>query len=88
MYLSDSEATKLLRKVARAMVPWSRLVIQESTKNAGCATTHAATIIMHAGKGRTAAEWRDLAASSGLKVMFEAYPPVGKCLVEMMKASE
>ncbi|KAF4221497.1 hypothetical protein CNMCM6805_001844 [Aspergillus fumigatiaffinis] len=86
--LSDSEATKLLRNMARAMVPWPRLVIQESTKNAGCATTHAAMINVHAGKERTAAEWRDLAASSGLKLMFEAYPPVGKCLVEMMKVSE
>ncbi|PKX88907.1 uncharacterized protein P174DRAFT_464645 [Aspergillus novofumigatus IBT 16806] len=86
--LSDSEATKLLRKMARAMIPSSRFVIQESTKKAGCATTHAAMIIMHAGKERTAAEWRELAASSGLKVTFEAYPPVGKCLVEMMKVSE
>jgi hypothetical protein len=86
--LSDSEATKLLRNMARAMVPWPRLVIQESTKNAGCATTHAAMINVHAGKERTAAEWRDLAASSGLKVMFEAYLPVRKRLVEMMKASE
>jgi hypothetical protein len=45
-------------------------------------------INVHAGKERTAAEWRDLAASSGLKVMFEAYLPVRKRLVEMMKASE
>ncbi|GFF87208.1 hypothetical protein IFM47457_07416 [Aspergillus lentulus] len=84
--LSDSEATKLLRKMA--LVPWPRLTIQESTKNAGCATTHASMIIMYAGKERAAAEWRDLAASLSLKITFEAYPPVGKCLFEMMNVSE
>ncbi|RAK95943.1 O-methyltransferase [Aspergillus ibericus CBS 121593] len=83
--LSDIESIKLLAKVARVMAPGSRLLIQELTKNAASATTHAAMIVMHAGRERTSAEWQDLAAFAGLEVTFEAYPPLGECVVEMRK---
>ncbi|PWY88903.1 O-methyltransferase [Aspergillus sclerotioniger CBS 115572] len=83
--LSDIESIKLLAKVARVMAPVSRLLIQELTKNAASATTHAAMIVMHAGRERTSAEWKDLAAFAGLEVTFEAYPPLGECVVEMRK---
>ena len=81
--LSDFEAVRLLRKIAVAMDHRSRILIQELTKNAISATTHAAMIIMYGGRERTSAEWRELAAEAGLMVSFEAYPPVGECLVEM-----
>ncbi|KAI2905805.1 hypothetical protein CBS63078_5259 [Aspergillus niger] len=83
--LSDIESIKLLTKVARVMAPSSRLLIQEFTKNAASSTTHAAMILMHAGRERTSAEWRDLAAFAGLEITFEAYPPNGECVVEMRK---
>ncbi|KZM20805.1 hypothetical protein ST47_g8044 [Ascochyta rabiei] len=81
--LSDPEAIKLLRKIATAMSSQSRLIIQELTKNAISATTHAAMIVMYGGRERTSEEWNHLAAEAGLMVTFEAYPPVGECLVEM-----
>jgi hypothetical protein len=83
--LSDVEAVKLLRKIAAAMSSQSRILIQELTKNAISATTHAAMIVMYGGRERKSAEWKDLAADAGLMVTFEAYPPVGECLVEMRK---
>lgn len=83
--LSDVEAVKLLRKIAAAMSSQSRILIQELTKNTISATTHAAMIVMYGGRERKSAEWKDLAADAGLMVTFEAYPPVGECLVEMRK---
>lgn len=81
--LSDFEAVRLLKKIAEAMDHQSRILIQELTKNAISATTHAAMIVMYGGRERTSAEWKELAAEAGLIVSFEAYPPVGECLVEM-----
>jgi hypothetical protein len=83
--LSDVEAVKLLRKIAAAMSSHSQILIQELTKNMVSATTHAAMIVMYGGRERTSAEWWNLAAEAGLMVTFEAYPPVGECLVEMRK---
>ncbi|KAL4758756.1 O-methyltransferase [Aspergillus foveolatus] len=85
--LSNIETVRLLRKIAVAMNSRSRILIQELTKNAISATTHAAMIIMYGGRERTSAEWRELAAEAGLMVTFEVFPPVGECLVEMRKLS-
>lgn len=83
--LPDLEALELLQKIAAAMAPYSRLLIHEFTKNANYGKMHATMITLYAGRLRSSAEWKRMAALCGLQVMFEAYPPAGEGLIEMRK---
>jgi hypothetical protein len=83
--LSDLEAVRLLKKIAEAMAPHSRLLIHEFAKNATYAKMHAAMIALYGGRERSSAEWHQMADFAGFRVTFEAYPPFGEGLVEMRK---
>lgn len=81
----DLESIALLQKTAAAMNEDSRLLIIEVTKNANNAAIHAAMVAFYGGRERSSAEWKLMAAVSGLEVTFESYPEFGECLVEMRK---
>ncbi|KAH8689187.1 putative O-methyltransferase [Talaromyces proteolyticus] len=83
--LPDLDALELMQKVSRAMAPYSRLLIHEFTKNKNYGKMHATMITLYGGRLRASAEWKRLAALSGLKVTFESYPEVGEGLIEMRK---
>lgn len=84
--LSDLEAVRLLQKISEAMAPHSRLLIHEFAKNKNNVRLHATMIVLYAGRERSASEWHQMAALAGLKVTFEAYPPLGEGLIEMRRA--
>lgn len=81
----DLESIALLQKTAAAMNEDSRLLVIEATKNAKNAAMHAAMVALYGGRERSSAEWKLMAAVSGLEVTFESYPETGECLVEMRK---
>ncbi|QKX53927.1 uncharacterized protein TRUGW13939_01007 [Talaromyces rugulosus] len=83
--MPDLDTLDLMQKVSRAMAPYSRLLIHEFTKNKNYGKMHATMITLFGGRLRSSAEWKRLAALSGLKVTFESYPEVGEGLVEMRK---
>ena len=83
--LSDLEALRLMRKIADAMAPDSRMLIHEFAKNSVYGKMHATMIILYAGRIRSSREWKQMAALVGLEVTFEAYPVAGEGLVEMRK---
>lgn len=83
--LPDLDALDLMQKVSRAMAPYSRLLIHEFTKNKNYGKMHATMINLYGGRLRASAEWKRLAALSGLKMTFESYPEVGEGLIEMRK---
>jgi hypothetical protein len=86
--IPDVESIQGLRKIAAAMGPHSRLLIQELPKSEHWACMHAAMIAMHGGRERTNDEWHAIAELAGLKVTFET-PFRGDDLdiglIEMMK---
>ncbi|KAJ9616645.1 hypothetical protein H2200_000364 [Cladophialophora chaetospira] len=84
--LSDIEALKLMKKVADAMEPHSRMLIHEFAKNSTYGKMHATMITLYAGRIRSSREWKEMAALVGLEVTFEAYPIGGEGLVEMRKS--
>ncbi|KAJ9654914.1 hypothetical protein H2198_006096 [Neophaeococcomyces mojaviensis] len=84
--LSDELALSLMKKVSNAMRPeYSRMLIQEFSRNANYGKMHAAMITLYAGRTRSRLQWKDMAAACGLKVTFEKYPDLGEGLIEMMK---
>ncbi len=83
--LSDLEALRLMKKVAGAMAPYSRMLIHEFAKNSTYGKMHATMITLYAGGIRSSREWKQMAALVGLEVTFEAYPVAGEGLVEMRK---
>ncbi|OJJ43678.1 hypothetical protein ASPZODRAFT_136139 [Penicilliopsis zonata CBS 506.65] len=83
--LPDLEAISLLQKLAKAMAPSSRLLIQEFPKNLSYAGMHATMICLYGGRERSPAEWRQMAALSGLEITFEAWAAQGESLLEMRK---
>lgn len=83
--LPDLDAVSLLQKISRAMAPSSRLLIIEYAKNMTYTHLHSSMIALYGGRERSAAEWRQLAAVSGLRVSFEAYERAGESLVEMRR---
>jgi hypothetical protein len=83
--LSDLEALRLMKKVADAMAPYSRMLIHEFAKNPTYGKMHATMITLYAGRIRSSREWKQMAALVGLEVTFEAYPEAGEGLVEMRK---
>ncbi|PCG98930.1 O-methyltransferase, family 2 [Penicillium occitanis (nom. inval.)] len=83
--LPDLDALELMQKVSRAMAPYSRLLIQEFTKNKNYGKMHATMITLYGGRLRSSSEWKRLASLCGLKVTFEAYPDAGEGLIEMRK---
>lgn len=83
--LPDLDALELMQKVSKAMAPYSRLLIQEFTKNKAYGKMHATMITLYGGRLRASSEWKRLAALCGLKVTFEAYPAAGEGLIEMRK---
>lgn len=85
--LSDLEALRLMKKVADAMAPHSRMLIHEFAKNSTYGKMHATMITLYAGRIRSSTEWKQMAALVGLEVTFETYPVAGEGLVEMRKMS-
>ncbi|EED15930.1 O-methyltransferase, putative [Talaromyces stipitatus ATCC 10500] len=83
--LPDLDALELMQKVSKAMALYSRLIIQEFTKNKSYGKMHATMITLYGGRLRSSAEWKRLAALCGLRVTFEAYPEAGEGLIEMRK---
>lgn len=83
--LPDLEALRLMKKVAEAMAPYSRMLIHEFSKNTTYGKMHATMIQLYAGRTRGSREWKQMASLVGLEVTFETYPVVGEGLVEMRK---
>lgn len=83
--LPDLDAVALLQKISRAMAPGSRVLIIEYAKNPTYTSLHASMIALYGGRERSAAEWRQIASLTGLKVAFEKYVRAGESLVEMRK---
>jgi hypothetical protein len=83
--LPDEAAEDLLKKIASAMGEHSRLLIVEPVKNPNAANLHATMILILGGRERGSEEWNALAVKCGLEVSFEAYPPFGEEMIEMMK---
>ncbi|KAJ5348225.1 hypothetical protein MYU51_011013 [Penicillium brevicompactum] len=83
--LPDLDAVALLQKISRAMAPGSRVLIIEYAKNLTYTSLHASMIALYGGRERSAAEWRQIASLTGLKVTFEKYVRAGESLVEMRK---
>lgn len=83
--MPDLDALVLMKKIAAAMTPRSRMLIHEFSKNATYGKMHATMIELYAGRIRSSREWKQMAALSGLEVTFEAYPVAGEGLVEMRK---
>ena len=67
--LSDLEALRLMKKIAKAMAPSSRMLIHEFTKNSTYGKMHATMITLYAGRIRSSREWKQMAALSGLPFM-------------------
>ncbi|RMZ90443.1 hypothetical protein DV736_g2318, partial [Chaetothyriales sp. CBS 134916] len=85
--LSDLEALRLMKKIADAMAPHSRMLIHEFSKNSTYGKMHATMIELYAGRLRSSREWKQMADMVGLEVSFEAYPVAGEGLIEMRKAT-
>ncbi|KAJ5761841.1 uncharacterized protein N7511_005223 [Penicillium nucicola] len=83
--LPDLDAVALLQKISKAMAPGSRILIIEYAKNLTYTSLHASMIALYGGRERSAAEWRQMASLTGLKVTFEAYIQAGESLVEMRR---
>ncbi|KAL4789552.1 S-adenosyl-L-methionine-dependent methyltransferase [Aspergillus venezuelensis] len=83
--LADLDALRLLQKIAEAMAPYSRILIHEMAKKPEMAFLHSAMTVLYGGRERTPAEFRQLGEMAGLKVTFEAFPPKGDGVVELMK---
>ena len=76
-----------MKKISDAMTPYSRLLINEFSKNTTYGKMHATMIELYAGRIRSSREWKQMASIAGLEVTFEAYPIAGEGLVEMRKMS-
>lgn len=86
--LSDDLALTLMKKISDVMKPgYSKMLIQEFSRNKNYGKMHAAMITMYAGRTRSRKQWRDMAAACGLTVTFETYPALGEGLIEMEKAN-
>ncbi|RMZ86175.1 hypothetical protein DV737_g232, partial [Chaetothyriales sp. CBS 132003] len=85
--LSDLEALRLMKKIADAMAPHSRMLIHEFSKNSTYGKMHATMIELYAGRLRSSREWKQMAEMVGLEVTFEVYPVAGEGLIEMRKAT-
>jgi hypothetical protein len=83
--LTDLAAEELLKKIAAAMGPHSRLMIVEPVKNVNAGNLHAIMILILGGRERSSEEWKVLAGRCGLEVSFEVYPPFGEGMVEMKR---
>ncbi|KAL4951757.1 S-adenosyl-L-methionine-dependent methyltransferase [Aspergillus filifer] len=83
--LPDLDALRLLQKIGDAMAPYSRILIHEMAKKPEVAFLHAAMTVLYGGRERTPDEFRQLGEMAGLKVTFEAFPPEGDGVVELMK---
>jgi hypothetical protein len=83
--VSDIECMRLLKKIATAMEPHSRLWIQEFSKSLRNANIHAGMIAWLGGRERSSEEWHAMAEIAGLRVTFEVYAELGEGLVEMKK---
>jgi hypothetical protein len=83
--LPDLDAVRLLQRIGEAMEPHSRILIHELAKGKEMAMVHVAMVILFGGRERTAEEYRKLAEAAGLKVTFEAFPPLGDGVIELMK---
>ena len=84
--LPDLDALQLMRKIADAMAPYSRMLIHEFSKNANYGKMNSTMVLQFGGKIRSSREWHQMASLCGLKVTFESYPVIGEGLVEMRKA--
>lgn len=85
--LPDLDALDLMKRIADAMKPQSRMLIHEFPKNTTYGKMHATMIELYAGRIRSSREWKKLAAMAGLQVTFEHYAVAGESLVEMMRLS-
>jgi hypothetical protein len=83
--LSDLEALRLMKKISKAMVPASRMLIHEFSKTENYGKMHATMINLYAVRIRSSCEWKQMAAIANLEVVFEAYTAWGEGLVEMKK---
>lgn len=83
--LPDLDALELMQKIARAMAPYSRLLVHEFSKNVTYGKMHATMIELYGGRIRSGTEWKRMAGLAGLRVTFEAYPALGEGLIEMRK---
>lgn len=83
--LPDIDCMRLLKKLAAAMEPHSRLWIQEFPKTLTNSHMHACMIAWLGGRERSSEEWHSMAEIVGLRVTFEAYPELVEGLVEMQK---
>lgn len=84
--LPDLDAVRLLQRISEAMEPHSRILIHELARSKDLALLHAAMMVLFGGRERTPEEFRKLAGSAGLRVTFEAFPPFGDGLIELMKS--
>ena len=83
--LPDLDAVRLLQRISEAMEQHSRILIHELTKSKDMALLHAAMMILFGGRERTPEEFRKLGEAAGLKITFEAFPPFGDGVIELMK---
>ncbi|KAG9241112.1 putative O-methyltransferase [Calycina marina] len=81
----DLEALDLLKKLAIAMAPDSRIWIHEFSHSLSNSSYHALMISLFAGRERTPTEWALMARLAGLRITFEHYAEVGEGLIEMMR---
>ncbi|KAJ0416329.1 S-adenosyl-L-methionine-dependent methyltransferase [Aspergillus carlsbadensis] len=80
--LADLDAIRVLRRIALAMAPYSRILVHEDVRKTERAPVHTAMILLFGGRERTEPEWRLMAKLAGLEVTFAAFPRFAPGVIE------
>jgi hypothetical protein len=78
----DAEARQILRRCAEAARPSGRVVVFTSADPGKPASPELLMLVLVGGKGRSLEEFRELAASAGLRVTGYGHQPSGRGIVE------